>query len=63
MVISMGHTDADYETAVAGVAAGVKHATHLFNAMSSLTHRAPGVVGAALNTDVSCELIDRYEGV
>ena len=57
VVISMGHTDADYETAVAGVAAGVKHATHLFNAMSALTHRAPGVVGAALNTDVSCELI------
>lgn len=57
VVISMGHTDADYATAVAGVAAGVKHATHLFNAMSALTHRAPGVVGAALNTDVSCELI------
>ena len=53
----MGHTDADYETAVAGLAAGVRHATHLFNAMSPLTHRAPGVVGAALNTDVSCELI------
>ena len=57
VVVSMGHTDADYETAVAGVAAGVKHATHLFNAMSPLAHRAPGVVGAALNTNVSCELI------
>ena len=57
VAVSMGHTDADYETAVAGVAAGVRHATHLFNAMSPLTHRAPGVVGAALNTDVSCELI------
>lgn len=57
VVVSMGHTDADYETAVAGVASGVKHATHLFNAMSPLAHRAPGVVGAALNTDVSCELI------
>ncbi len=57
VVVSMGHTDADYERAVAGVEAGVKHATHLFNAMSPLTHRAPGVVGAALNTDVSCELI------
>ena len=40
-----------------GVAAGVKHTTHLFNAMSLMTHRAPGVVGAALNSDVSCELI------
>ncbi len=57
VVVSMGHTDASYETAVAGVAAGVGHATHLFNAMSPLAHRAPGVVGAALNTDVSCELI------
>ncbi len=57
VLISMGHTDASYETAVAGVASGVGHATHLFNAMSPLAHRAPGVVGAALNTDVSCELI------
>lgn len=57
VVVSMGHTDADYETAIAGVKAGVSHATHLFNAMSPLAHRAPGVVGAALNTDVSCELI------
>ena len=57
VVISMGHTSADYETAVAGVNAGVKHATHLFNAMTPLAHRAPGVVGAALNTDVSAEVI------
>ncbi len=57
VLISMGHTDADYETAMGGVAAGVGHATHLYNAMSPLTHRAPGVVGAALNSDVSCELI------
>lgn len=57
VVISMGHTSADYETAVAGVNAGVKHATHLFNAMTPLQHRAPGVVGAALNSDVSAEVI------
>lgn len=57
VVVSMGHTSADYETAVAAVAAGVGHTTHLFNAMTALTHRGPGVVGAALNTDVSCELI------
>ena len=57
VVVSMGHTSADYKTAMDGVAAGVKHTTHLFNAMSVLTHRAPGVVGAALNSDVSCELI------
>ncbi|MBE6749824.1 MAG: N-acetylglucosamine-6-phosphate deacetylase [Ruminococcaceae bacterium] len=57
VVISMGHTSADYETAMAGVNAGVKHVTHLFNAMTPLAHRAPGVVTAALNSDVSVELI------
>lgn len=57
VVVSMGHTSADYETAMAGVNAGVKHVTHLFNAMTPLQHRAPGVVTAALNADISCELI------
>ena len=57
VVMSMGHTSADYDTAMAGVANGVRHATHLFNAMTPMAHRAPGVVGAALNSDVSCELI------
>lgn len=57
VVISMGHTSADYDTAMKSTAAGVKHATHLFNAMTPLAHRAPGVVGAALNSDVSVELI------
>ena len=58
VVVSMGHTSADYDTAIAGVRAGVRHATHLFNAMTPLTHRGPGVVGAALNSDeVSTELI------
>lgn len=57
VVISMGHTSADYGTAMASVNAGVKHVTHLFNAMTPLQHRAPGVVTAAMNSDVSCELI------
>ncbi len=57
VVISMGHTDADYQTAMASTTVGVRHATHLFNAMSALAHRNPGVVGAALNSDVSTELI------
>ena len=58
VVVSMGHTSADYDTAMAGVKAGVRHATHLFNAMTPLTHRGPGVVGAALNAEeVSTELI------
>ena len=55
---SMGHTGATFEEAKAGIAAGVRHTTHLFNAMTPLMHRNPGVVGAALSDDrVSCELI------
>lgn len=58
VLISMGHTGATYEEATAGINAGVRHATHLFNAMTPLMHRNPGVVGAALSDDsVSCELI------
>ena len=55
--MSMGHTSADYETAMKSTEAGIRHATHLFNAMSPLAHRAPGVVTAAFNSDVSTELI------
>ncbi|MBE6600587.1 MAG: N-acetylglucosamine-6-phosphate deacetylase [Ruminococcaceae bacterium] len=57
VVVSMGHTSANYETAVRSTEAGVRHVTHLFNAMTPMAHRAPGVVTAAFNTDVSCELI------
>ncbi|MBQ9842357.1 MAG: N-acetylglucosamine-6-phosphate deacetylase [Clostridia bacterium] len=57
VVVSMGHTATDYDTAMAGIQAGVGHVTHLFNAMTPLAHRAPGAVTAALNGDVSCELI------
>ncbi len=57
VVVSMGHTSADYETAMKSTEVGVKHATHLFNAMTPLAHRAPGVVTAALKSDVSCEVI------
>ncbi|MFA6729497.1 MAG: N-acetylglucosamine-6-phosphate deacetylase [Eubacteriales bacterium] len=60
-VVSMGHTDADYETACAAVDCGIKSTTHLFNAMSALNHRKPGVVGAALSRDVYTEIIvDTY---
>ncbi|HAN21442.1 MAG: N-acetylglucosamine-6-phosphate deacetylase [Clostridiales bacterium GWF2_36_10] len=56
-IVSMGHTDASYEQACDAITAGVKQITHLFNAMTSLGHRNPGVVGAALNNDVYVELI------
>jgi len=58
VLISMGHTDATYEQAVRGIDDGVRHTTHLFNAMTALSHRSPGVVGAALSDSrVSTELI------
>lgn len=61
VVVSMGHTCADYMTAMKSTESGVKHATHLFNEMTPMMHRAPGVVGAVLNSDISCELIvDTY---
>ncbi len=46
-VVSLAHTNADYDTAAAAFKAGASHVTHLFNAMPPFTHRAPGVVGAA----------------
>ncbi|MDA0787269.1 MAG: N-acetylglucosamine-6-phosphate deacetylase [Proteobacteria bacterium] len=48
IVVQIGHSDADYETACAALKAGARGFTHLFNAMSPLRHRAPGVAGAAL---------------
>ncbi len=57
VIISMGHTDADYDQASESILSGVKLITHLFNAMTPLAHRNPGVVGAALTHDVYVELI------
>ncbi|MHA6691933.1 N-acetylglucosamine-6-phosphate deacetylase [Devosia sp. A449] len=51
IIVSIGHSDADAATAGAAVAAGASMATHLFNAMSQLGNREPGVVGAVLNGD------------
>jgi N-acetylglucosamine-6-phosphate deacetylase len=56
-VISAGHSAATYDQAVAGFNAGITYGTHLFNAMSSLAHREPGLVGALLSSDVPCGLI------
>lgn len=48
-IVSLGHTNATYETVKDYVAAGARTVTHLFNAMSQLENRAPGLVGAAIN--------------
>lgn len=50
VIVSLGHSDTDCETAKAAFAAGARGVTHLFNAMSPLGHRTPGLVGAALDT-------------
>ncbi len=58
-VVSLGHTDADFDTCRAHFAAGgARCATHLFNAMSQLGNREPGLVGAALSSGAAaCGLI------
>jgi len=48
VVVSIGHTNATLEEANAGIAAGARMFTHLFNAMRPLNHRDPGVIAAAL---------------
>ncbi len=55
--LSMGHTDADYATALAAIKNGVVSATHLFNTMPPLHHRAGGAVAAALTEPIFAELI------
>jgi N-acetylglucosamine-6-phosphate deacetylase len=58
VLVSLGHSDAEYAAAMAGFAAGARAVTHLFNAMSPLAHRAPGLAGAALDhPDVTTALI------
>ncbi|MEP1209837.1 MAG: N-acetylglucosamine-6-phosphate deacetylase [Rhizobiaceae bacterium] len=57
-IISLGHSNTDYGTAMEAAEAGASCVTHLFNAMSPLTHREPGLVGAALQSGkLYCGLI------
>lgn len=56
--VSLGHSGADFDTAVAAIDAGARHATHLFNRMTPITHRAPGLAGAVLSREeIAAELI------
>jgi N-acetylglucosamine-6-phosphate deacetylase len=48
VVVSIGHSNADYQVGIDAFAAGARHATHCFNAMRRLEHRDPGVLGAIL---------------
>ncbi|MCF2870658.1 amidohydrolase family protein [Octadecabacter sp. G9-8] len=56
-VVSIGHTDATADVVEAAIAAGATCATHVFNAMSPMTSRAPGAVGAVLNSQVRSGII------
>ncbi len=56
--VSIGHSGATLDEAMAAIDAGARHATHLFNRMAPMTHRAPGIAGAVLaREDVAAELI------
>ena len=52
--VSLGHSGATYEQALEGIGAGARHATHLFNRMTPISHRAPGLAAAVLEHDDVC---------
>ena len=56
-VVSLGHTAADYDTAMKAFSLGASHVTHLYNAMNPFLHRNPDLVGAAFDSGASVELI------
>ena len=56
--VTIGHTDADYQTAMGAMRAGATSLTHTFNAMNGIHHRAPGPIGACMDSEgVYAELI------
>lgn len=56
--VSLGHSGASYDEAMAAIEAGARHATHLFNRMRPMTHRDPGLTGAVLSSEeIAAELI------
>ena len=57
IVPAIGHSGADYETAMRAVSAGARAATHTFNAMALFHQHRPAIMGAVLESDVYCEMI------
>jgi N-acetylglucosamine-6-phosphate deacetylase len=58
ITVSLGHSTANYEQVKKAVQLGVTHATHTYNAMTGLSHREPGTVGAVMTfPEIFCELI------
>ena len=60
ITIAVAHSSADYKTIKKAEVFGLDHAAHLFNAMTGLHHRKPGIVGAVLNGNMTAELIADY---
>ena len=57
-IVSLGHSAATYEQGLAGIDAGGRHATHIFNRMPAFSHRAPGLIGAIIDSpSVRAELV------
>ncbi|SHK26490.1 N-acetylglucosamine-6-phosphate deacetylase [Anaerobranca californiensis DSM 14826] len=56
-VLSIAHSEADYDTALKGINLGISSITHLYNAMTPFNHRSPGIIGAAFDSNVFVELI------
>lgn len=57
MTVSVGHSEAAEEQCRKAIENGVTHATHLYNAMTPQTHRSAGIVGTALDSGITCEII------
>ena len=57
IILSIGHSEADYDTALESFGWGISHVTHLFNAMSPWHHRVPGIVGALFDSDITADII------
>lgn len=57
IVVAIGHSGADYETAAMAIQEGAKCATHIFNAMKPIHHHNPAIPGAVLESDIYCEAI------
>jgi N-acetylglucosamine-6-phosphate deacetylase len=57
IIVSIGHSKATYKETLEGIKCGISHSTHLYNAMTPLHHREPGIVGAVFDTDITTETI------
>ena len=57
VVVALGHTGADYDLSISSIKSGATAITHTFNAMKPFEHHEPSIIGAALESDVYCEII------